>query len=94
MVQRAVNVKIKISLKSSIMVWDLDAHYQKSSCLSYITFSKVQTQESSTKKSKAKEPKTNNLKPTPLRNNLAKPAKMKNKKDKKKKVLRAKTSVE
>ena len=84
MMQKAINVKAKISLESSSMIWDLDVHWPRGSYWSHITFSKVQTQESSTKKSKTKELKTNDLKPASLCNNLAKPAKMKNKKDKKK----------
>lgn len=60
--QKTVNVKIKISLKSSAIIQDLDVHYFKDYCFSYIIFSKVQTQGFNTKESKLKKSKPKDLK--------------------------------
>ena len=43
MVQRAVNVKAKAGLKSSIMVWDSDIHCHQGHCASNSIASNVQT---------------------------------------------------
>ena len=51
-IQKIVNIEVKASLKSSIMIWDLDAYYFKGYCLFHNTFSKMQTQGSIIKKSK------------------------------------------
>ena len=40
MIQRIVNTKAKINLKSSTMIWDLDAYYSRSYHLFYNTFLK------------------------------------------------------
>ena len=63
MVQKAVNTEAKIGLKSSTMVWDLDAYCLRGHRLSHNTFSKVQIQDfnnkdfSYSKKPKPKDPK-------------------------------------
>ena len=80
MVQKAVNMEVKAGLRSSIMVWDLDARYPWGYCLSHNTSSKVQTQETAAKESRTKKSrlimaKSNNGK-TPVMprfNELAKP---------------------
>ena len=80
MVQRAVNVKVKAGLRSSILIWDSDARCPQGHRPSHNTSSKVQIQETAakelrTKKSKPKEVKlTNSKTPAPPRfNKLAKP---------------------
>ena len=90
MVQRAVNAKAKAGLKSSIMVWDLDAYCPKSYHSSYNTFLKMQFQGSNIKDFfHSKEPKPKDLKPAPLYNNTtAEPAKKKDRTDKKKRFWR------
>ena len=55
MIQRAVNVKAKVSLRSSTIVQDLDAHYPRSYRSFYTTLVKIQTQRFNFKKSKSKE---------------------------------------
>ena len=70
-VQRAVNVKVKASLRSSTMVQKLDAHFPKAHCPSHNTFSKLQTlgttiKESQTEESKPKKAKQANSKATAL----------------------------
>ena len=87
MVQKIVNVEAKAGLRSSIMVYDLDAHCPRSHRLSHNTFSKVQTQGSNNKDIFcSKEPKPKDLKPALLRDNAAmEPAKKEDRKDKKKK---------
>ena len=85
-VQRAVNIKAKISLRSSIIVWDLDIYYFKDHYLSYSISSKVPIQNSNNKNfSCSKNPKFKNLNLILLYDNIAiKPDKKKDKKDKKK----------
>ena len=61
--QKAINVEIKMSLKSSAMVRDLDAHCPKGHCFSYITLAKVQIQGFKIKKSKLEEYKSKKSKP-------------------------------
>lgn len=51
MVQRIVNVEAKASLRSSTIIWDLDAHCFKGHCLFHITSSKLQTQDFNNKDS-------------------------------------------
>ena len=87
MMQKAVNIKVKASLRFSTIVWDLDAYCSRSYRLSYNTFLKVQTQDSNNKdffcfkKLKPKDPK-----PAPSYNNVAvELAKKDDKKSKKKK---------
>ena len=84
MVQKAVNIKAKADLKSSTMVWNLDAHYFRGHYLSHNTFSKVQTQGLNNKDfSRSKESKPKALKLAPLYDNIVvKLAKKKDKKDK------------
>ena len=83
-VQKIVNVEVRASLRSSIMVRDSDAHYSRRHRLSYNTFSKMQTQSSNykdlpcSKESKSKDPKS-----APPCNNMAEPAKKEGKKKKK-----------
>lgn len=67
MIQKVINAKAKADLKPSAIVWELDACYSKGHCLFYNTFSKIQTQYLTTKKSKPekykpKKSKTDNKK--------------------------------
>ena len=84
MVQKAVNTKAKAGLRSSTMVWDLDAYCSKGHCLFHNTFLKVQTQgfkdSSRPKKLKPKDPKS-----ALSRDNVLELPKKDNRKDKKKK---------
>ena len=57
MVQRTVNVESKASLRSSIMVRDLDICYPKGHCLFNCTTSKMQTQGTTIKDSHLEKPK-------------------------------------
>ena len=84
MMQRTINAEAKAGLRSSTMIWDLDAHCPRSHRLSHNTFSKMQSQDSNNKDSfHSKEPKLKNLKPTlPYNNAVAEPAKKKDRKDK------------
>ena len=83
-VQRAINAEAKAGLRSSTMVWDLDAHYPRGHRPSHNTSSKVQTQgskdSSRPKKTKPKDPKS-----APSRDDAAESPKKNNRKDKKKK---------
>ena len=63
MVQMAVNAKAKASLRSSIMVWDVDSRCLKGHCPSQNTSTKVQTQGSTVKVSKPKNFRLKDLKP-------------------------------
>ena len=63
MVQRAVNTKAKVGLKSSIMVWNADSRYPRGHCLSQNTSSKIQTQDSTAKESKPMESRPKDSKP-------------------------------
>ena len=85
MVQRAVNAEAKTGLRSSTMVWNLDACCPRGHRLSHNTFSKVQTQ-GSKDSSRSKEPKPKDLKPAPSRDNVAEPVKKENRKNKKKRL--------
>ena len=79
--QRAVNAEAKAGLRSSTMIWDLDAHCPKGYRLSHNTSSKIQTQGSNHKNSLyTKKPKNKHLKSALLRGNVAEPAKKENKK--------------
>lgn len=40
-VQKTVNIKAKIGLRSNVIVWDLDFYYLRGYYLSYNTFAKV-----------------------------------------------------
>lgn len=82
--QKTVNIKVKVGLKSSTIVWNSDADCIKNYRPFYNTFSKVQTQGSSYKNSHhSKKLRNKNLKPVLPYSNIAKPAK---KDDKKKKL--------
>ena len=63
MMQRAVNVEVKISLRSSTIVWDLDICCSRGHCLSNSTALKIQTQETTAKDSHLEEPKIKKTKP-------------------------------
>ena len=85
MVQRAVNAEAKASLRSSIMIKELDVRCPRGHHPSHNTSFKVQTQGSSHKDStRSKEPKPKNPKPTLSRDNAAEPAKKEDRKEKKK----------
>ena len=60
MMQRMVNVEVKISLQSSAIVQNADFCYFKSYCFSYISALKMQIQGSPTKKSYLKKSKGKN----------------------------------
>ena len=94
--QRAVNAEVKIGLKSSIIVQNLDACFSKGYRLSHKTFLKVQTQGSTAKKSKLKEFKPKESKSVNERSSVLfytnKPFKL-NCKDMKKKWLKKKDSI-
>ena len=86
MMQRAVNAEAKTSLKFSIIIYNLDAHYFKSYYLFHNTFLIIQTQNSNNKNFfYFKKLKPKNLKLAPLHINMVEPAKKKDKKYKKKK---------
>ena len=55
MVQKMINVKTRASLRSNIIVWDADSCCLRSHCLFQNTFAKIQTQDSTAKKSKPEE---------------------------------------
>ena len=55
--QKVVNKKSKAGLRFSIIVWDLDTYCSTNYCPFYNTFSKVQTQGLTIKKSKPEESK-------------------------------------
>lgn len=83
--QKTVNTKAKKSLRSSIMIQDLNIYYFKDYCSSYYTSSKVQIQSSNNKNSSHFEKfKLKDLKPALSYNNIAKIIKKENKKVKKK----------
>ena len=85
MMQKAVNAEAKASLRSSIMVRDLDARCPRGHRLSHNTSSKVQTQ-GSKDSFRSKEPKAKDPKPAPSREDMVEPAKKENKKNKKKRL--------
>lgn len=39
--QKIINVKAKVGLKSNIMIWNFDTYYSKGQCLFYNIFSKM-----------------------------------------------------
>ena len=84
--QKVVNARAKAGLRSSTMVWNLDARCSRGHRPSHKTSSKVQSQGSNNKDSShSKELKPKDLKPSLPRNNaVAEPAKKENRKDKKK----------
>ena len=85
MVQRAVNTKAKVGLRSSTMVRKSDAHCPRGHCPSHNTSSKVQTQGSSHKDLPyPEEPKPKDPNLAPSYDNVAEPAKKEDKKEKKK----------
>ena len=87
MVQKTVIAEAKAGLRSSTIVWDLDARCPRGHHLSHNTFSKVQTQGSSYKDSpRSEEPKPKDPKPASSRDDMAEPAKKEDRKDKKKKL--------
>lgn len=61
MIYKTVNVEVKMGLRSNIIAQNLDTRCLRRHCLSYNTFSKMQTQSSKdffcTKKPKTKDPK-------------------------------------
>ena len=95
MVQRAVNAKAKASLRSSIIIRDLDARCPKNHYSSNATLAKVQTQGFNTKESKPEEFRPKELKlakgktPTQPRSKFTEPKKT-FRTDKKKKYLKKK----
>ena len=93
MVQKTVNAKAKASLRSSIMVRDIDSRCSRGHQPSQNTSTKVQTQDSTTKESKPKEIRSKDSK-LANRKTLAllctnKPEKI-SRQDKKKKYLKKK----
>ena len=88
-----VNAKAKVDLKSSIMVRNVDSCCPRDHCPSQNTSTKVQTQGSTTKKSKPEEFKPKDLKPangkTPALLHTDEPKKT-SYQDKKKKYLKKK----
>ena len=56
-VQRAINAEVKAGLRSSTMVWDLDARCPRGHRSSHNTSSKVQTQGTIAKEFRAEEPR-------------------------------------
>ena len=62
MMKKAINVKVKVGLKSSIIVRNADFCYPRNYRSSQNTFTKVQTQGSTAKKSKPKESRPKDLK--------------------------------
>lgn len=57
MLQRAINVEIKASLRSSVIVWNVESYCFKSYCLFHNTSAKVQIKGLIAKKSKSEESK-------------------------------------
>ena len=83
MVQKAVNVEAKASLRSNIMVQDSDAHCPRGYCPSYNNFLKVQTQGLNYKNlSHSKRSKFKDSKSAPPHDDTAEPAKKKGEKKK------------
>ena len=79
-VQRVVNIKAKVDLRSSAIVWDSDVYYSKTYHSSHNTVSKMQTQgitakESNFKKFKPQKSKLINEKSSapPCTNDFTKP---------------------
>ena len=86
MMQRAINAKAKVGLRSSTMVWDSDVRCPKGHRPSHNTSSKVQSQGSNNKDSScSEEPKPKDPKLAPPRDNAAaEPDKKEDRKNKKK----------
>ena len=82
-VQKVVNAEAKAGLRSSTIVWDLDAHCSQGQRPSHNTSSKMQSLDSKDS-SHPKKPKPKDLKSALSHDNVAEPAKKKNRKDKKK----------
>ena len=61
--QRAVNAEAKVSFRSSIMVRDAHSRCPRGDCLSQNTFTKVQTEGLTAKKSKPEKSKPKDSKP-------------------------------
>ena len=63
MVQKVVNIKAKISLKSSIIIWNLDIHYLRVNAYFTIFFQKSRSKDLIPKhlNSRSLGPKTQNL---------------------------------
>ena len=93
MVQRAVNAEAKAGLRSNIMVRDADFRCPRGYCPSQNTFTKVQTQGSTVKKSKPEKSRPKDLKPangkTPAPPRINEPRKT-SYQDKKKEYLKKK----
>ena len=85
MIQKAVNVEAKVGLRSSTIVWDLNACCPRGHRLFHNTCFKIQTQ-SSKNFSCSKETKSKDPKLALSYDDAAEPAKKKDKKDKKKKL--------
>lgn len=85
MVQKAINIKAKISLQSNTIVWDIDSYCPKGHCSSNSIISKVQTQETITKKSRSEKFKVKDSNSALAYINAIEILKQ-NKKDKKKKT--------
>ena len=86
MMQKAINIKAKIGLKSNIIVWDLDVYCPRGYHLSHNTSLKIQTQSSNNKDfSCSEELKLKYLKPIlSCDNAIAELIKKKDRKDQKK----------
>ena len=61
--QKTVNVEAKTSLKSTIMIWNVDSYYFRGHCPSQNTFAKIQTQVLTIKKFKPEKSRSKNSKP-------------------------------
>ena len=83
MVQRAINIEAKASLRSSTIVWDSDVRCSRGHCPSHNTSLKVQTQ-GSKDFSRPEKLKPKNLKSAQSRDDAVELPKKNNKKDKKK----------
>ena len=55
-------MEAKVGLRSSIIIWDLNARYPKGHCLSHNTSLKVQIQETTAKESRTKESRPKEIK--------------------------------
>ena len=83
MVQKAINAEAKVGLRSSTIVWDLDAHCPRDYHPSHNTSSKVQIQ-GSKDLSRPKETKSKDPKSALSRDNVVESPKKDDRKDKKK----------
>ena len=64
MIQKAINAEAKVGLRSSNIIWDLDARYPWGHRLSHNTSSKMQTQGTSAKEPRTKESRPKEIKST------------------------------